>query len=62
MFTGEIDIHQIVSREKLETIKAAIAENKNRLAIGPVKQKLGEAYSYGEITAVINYLRRMEEG
>ena len=62
VFTGEIDIHQIVSKDKLETITQAIVENKNSLAIAPVKQKLGDAYSYGEIIAVMNYLRRMREG
>ena len=61
VFTGEIAINEIVSREKLAAIIRAIEENKNSLAIAPVKQKLGEAYSYGEITAVMNYLRRMSE-
>ncbi len=62
VFTGEINIHQIVSKDKLETITQAIVENKNSLAIAPVKQQLGDAYSYGEIIAVMNYLRRMREG
>ena len=62
VFTGEINISQIVAKEKQETITLAIAENKNSLAISPIKQKLGETYSYGEITAVMNYLRRMKEG
>ena len=61
VFTGEISINEIVSKEKLAAIIRAIEENKNSLAITPVKQKLGEAYSYGEITAVMNYLRRMSE-
>jgi len=62
VFTGEIQINEIVSKEKLAIITTAIEENKNSLAIAPVKQKLGDAYSYGEITAVMNYLRRMSEG
>ena len=62
VFTGEINISQVVTKEKQETITLAIAENKNSLAISPIKQKLGETYSYGEITAVMNYLRRMKEG
>ncbi|MEO6718911.1 MAG: DNA helicase RecQ [Ferruginibacter sp.] len=61
VFTGEIAINEIVSKEKVTVITRAIEENKNSLAIAPVKQKLGEAYSYGEITAVMNYLRRMSE-
>ncbi|MEJ7586655.1 MAG: DNA helicase RecQ [Ferruginibacter sp.] len=62
VYTGEITIHEIVHRDKLATITRAIEENKNSLAIAPVKQKLGDAYSYGEISAVMNYLRRMGEG
>jgi ATP-dependent DNA helicase RecQ len=61
VFTGEININEIVSREKLAVIINAIEQNKNSLAIAPVKQKLGDTYSYGEITAVMNYLRRMGE-
>ncbi|MEO6729579.1 MAG: DNA helicase RecQ [Ferruginibacter sp.] len=61
VFTGEIGIDEIVSKDKQDVISKAIAENKNSLAISPVKQKLGEAFSYGEITAVMNYMRRMQE-
>lgn len=61
IFTGEIGINEIVSRDKLAIITKAIEENKNSLAISPIKQKLGDDYSYGEISAVINYLRRMSE-
>ncbi len=61
VFSGEINIHQIVSKEKLAIIIKAIEENKNSLAISPVKQKLGDAYSYGEISAAMQYLRRMGE-
>ena len=61
IFTGEIAINEIVSKEKLAVITRAIEENKNSLAIAPVKQKLGDGYSYGEISAVMNYLRRMSE-
>ncbi|MEO8174876.1 MAG: RecQ family ATP-dependent DNA helicase, partial [Sediminibacterium sp.] len=62
VFTGEISIDEIVSKEKLAVITKAIEENKNSLAIAPVKQKLGDTCSYGEITAVMNHLRRMNEG
>ena len=61
VFTGEIDINEIVSKDKLAMITKAIEENENSLAISPVKQKLGDAFSYGEITAVMNYLKRMGE-
>ena len=61
VFTGEININEIVRKDKLPFIIKAIEENKNSLAIGPVKKNLGDAYSYGEISAVINYLKRMNE-
>ncbi|MBC7888679.1 MAG: DNA helicase RecQ [Ferruginibacter sp.] len=62
VFSGEIGIDEIMGKDKLAAITKAIEENKNSLAISPVKQKLGDDYSYGEITAVMNYLRRMGEG
>jgi ATP-dependent DNA helicase RecQ len=61
VFTGEININEIVRKDKLPFIIKAIEENKNSLAIGPVKKSLGDEYSYGEISAVINYLKRMNE-
>ena len=51
----------MVKAEKLKVIAEAIEANNNSLAIAPIKQKLGDGYSYGEITAVMNYMRRMSE-
>ena len=61
IFSGELKINEMVSAEKLKIITHAIEENNNSMAIAPIKQKLGEGYSYGEITAVMNYIRRMTE-
>ncbi len=61
IFLGELNINELVSTEKIKMITAAIEANGGSLAISPIKQKLGEGYSYGEITAVMNYLRRMKE-
>ena len=61
IFSGELKINELVNAEKLKIIAEAIEANNNSLAIAPIKQKLGDAYSYGEITAVMNYLRRMSE-
>jgi ATP-dependent DNA helicase RecQ len=61
IFNGEVSINEIVNKDKVATIIKAIESNKNSLAIAPVKQKLGEHYSYGEISAVMQYLRRMSE-
>ena len=61
IFSGELKINELVNAEKLKVITEAIEANNNSLAIAPIKQKLGDGYSYGEITAVMNYLRRMNE-
>ena len=61
IFSGELKINELVNAEKLKVIAVAIEANNNSLAIAPIKQKLGDGYSYGEITAVMNYLRRMSE-
>ncbi|WP_394767769.1 DNA helicase RecQ [Ferruginibacter sp.] len=61
IFLGELNINEMVSVEKLKLITAAIEENNSGMAVSPVKQQLGENYSYGEITAVMNYLKRMKE-
>jgi ATP-dependent DNA helicase RecQ len=49
---GEIRLEEIVAPHKVEPIKKAIIEADAGEAIGPVKQLLGEEYSYGEIRAV----------
>ena len=61
IFSGELNITEMVKAEKLKVIAEAIEANNNSLAIAPIKQKLGDGYSYGEITAVMNYMRRMSE-
>ena len=61
IFSGELNINEMVNAEKFKIIAAAIEGNNNGMAISPIKQQLGENYSYGEITAVMNYLKRMKE-
>ncbi len=62
IFSGELKINELVNAEKLKIITKAIEEeNNNSMATAPIKQKLGEGFSYGEIAAVMNYLRRMSE-
>ncbi len=61
IFTGEINIDEMVSKEKLTIIAVAIKENNGELALSPIKLKLGDDYSYGEIRAVMSYLKRMSE-
>lgn len=52
--TGEIDIKDIVPENKIVPILEALEEIGGN-ASTPVKEKLGDAYSYGEIKAVLQY-------
>ncbi len=62
VFTGQVDVVEIVPKEKMQPIINAVNKNGNLIESGPVKQLLGEAYSYGEIKAVLSYMLRMKEG
>ena len=62
VFTGQLDIIELVPKEKMNPIINALEKNGNLIETGAVKQILGETYSYGEIKAVISYLRRISEG
>ena len=61
VFTGELNVNEIVSKEKIQPIMEAIEKNNNLQELAPVKLQLGDGYSYGEIRAVMNYMRRMKE-
>lgn len=50
--TGDININELVSREKLILIEPAIKEF-NGGSITPIKEKLGSAVSFGEIRLVL---------
>ncbi len=54
--TGEIDIKELVPENKMALIIAAIKEI-GGTALGPIKSRLGEDCSFGEIRCVMNYLR-----
>ena len=49
---GEIGLEELVSHDKVGPIRNAIIEANAGTAIGPVKELLGDGYSYGEIRAV----------
>lgn len=51
--SGDIDIEELVSLEKIEFIHQAIAELGGEVSVGKLKETLGEDYSYGEIRAVL---------
>ncbi|MDP3684412.1 MAG: helix-turn-helix domain-containing protein, partial [Ignavibacteria bacterium] len=54
--TGEIEINELVKPEKIEQIEKAIQLH-GELLLGVLKNELGENVSYGEIRAVISYLK-----
>ena len=53
--SGDLGIHQCMEEEKVERIMKIIHEIQ-AVSIQPVKQKLGDGFSYGEIRAVMNHL------
>ena len=59
VYTGEIEIGELVSIDKIEQIERAAARYGNS-ALTPLKNALGESVSYGEIRAVVSYLKKME--
>ncbi len=53
--TGEIMVTDLVAPEKIPVIKAAIRKIGGNAA-APIKEALGEDYTFGEIRAVMNYI------
>jgi ATP-dependent DNA helicase RecQ len=53
--TGELDVHEIVNEAKIPAIKNAV-ESYGSEMLSPLKEVLGDAYSYGEIKAVIAWM------
>ena len=51
--TGEVKLTEIVAEEKIEPIREAILEMNAEQGITPIKEFLGDDFSYGEIRAVI---------
>ena len=51
--TGEVRLDQFVSLEKVEPIREAIEKFSDSAALSPIKDYLGEDYTYGEIRAVM---------
>ena len=56
ILSGEIDIKELVPEQKINPIISAIEEIGGSI-LGPIKHQLGDNYSFGEIRAVMNYLR-----
>ncbi len=53
--TGEIEIHELISPSRLETILSVLKEEKELPNSGLVKSKLPNDFSYGEIKAAMKY-------
>lgn len=58
--TGDLDVSQFVSHEKLLVIKDA-AEKYGDERLAPLKEVLGDDYSYVEIKAVVAWMKGMEK-
>ncbi|MBK8809141.1 MAG: DNA helicase RecQ [Acidobacteria bacterium] len=51
--TGEVEIGDLVEKDKIEPIRRALAEAGDDESLSPILEKLGGDYNYGEIRAVI---------
>ena len=50
---GRVSLEELVPVEKVEPIRKAIIQFADGNALSPIKEFLGDEYSYGEIRAVI---------
>jgi ATP-dependent DNA helicase RecQ len=57
ILAGKIDISKLVSLKKIPAIEAAIRLHGDQ-KLTPLKEELGDEYTWGEIKAVTNYLNR----
>jgi DNA-binding NarL/FixJ family response regulator len=57
--TGEIDIKELVPEHKIAPILTVIREIGGS-ALGPMKSRLGDDYSFGEIRAVLHYSKQLQ--
>ncbi|MEB0263457.1 MULTISPECIES: DNA helicase RecQ [unclassified Mucilaginibacter] len=55
--TGELDVFEFVNENKIPAIKDAV-ESYGSAMLSPIKEVLGDAYTYGEIKAVIAWMNR----
>lgn len=53
--TGEVEVHEIISPSKLETVISVLKQEKILPSSGILKSKLPNDFSYGEIKAAIKY-------
>ena len=58
--TGQVKLEELVPGHKIEPIRRAIIELNAETAVGPVKELLGDDFTYGEIRAVHAALSRQD--
>lgn len=58
--SGDIDIHQCMEESRIANIESVIREFQAE-SVQPVKQKLGDDFSYGEIRAVMTHMQMQEK-
>ncbi len=54
--TGEIDVSELVSENKVAHIVRGVIEKSGISTLTPLKQALGDDYSFAEIRSVLKYL------
>lgn len=57
---GELSVNEFVTPEKFATIAGVVRERGNK-ALAPIKEALGDGYSYAEIKMVAAHLNRRED-
>jgi ATP-dependent DNA helicase RecQ len=57
IMTGEMEVTEVVPKHKIPAIEKAIAQVGD-LTLSPIKEVLGNEYSYGEIRAVLGWRKR----
>jgi hypothetical protein len=60
ILTGEMDIRDMMTEKKLAAILSAI-EELGPASLNPIKARMGDSCSYGEIRAVLNHLARQDQ-
>ena len=60
VLTGEVDIKELVPEHKIGPIREAI-EIAGGTALGPIRGRLGDGYTFGEIKAVMQHLAVLRE-
>jgi hypothetical protein len=56
IFTGEVSVKELVDERKVEAI-LSVVRVLGTGSLGPIKSRLGDGYSFGEIRAVVNHFR-----